>query len=244
MSDIILILGAQSDIGRAIAHQYAKHGYELYLAARNASRLDADVSDLRIRYGAKARFFEFDALAFDTHKDFYASLPAAPDIVCCVFGVFAETTQTINNWHIAYNIMQVNYVGAVSILEQVAQQMQASQKGTIIGISSIAGDRGRGKNYIYGSSKAAFTAYLSGLRNRLQQYGVHLLTVKPGFVATKMIEGLDAPAALTAEPSQVAQAVYHAAKNKRHVIYSKWIWRYIIWIIRLIPEFIFKKMNI
>jgi decaprenylphospho-beta-D-erythro-pentofuranosid-2-ulose 2-reductase len=139
--------------------------------------------------------------------------------------------------------IQVNFTGAVSILNIVANDFEQRGKGSIIGISSVAGDRGRQSNYIYGSAKAGFTAYLSGLRNRLAKSGVHVMTVKPGFCRTKMTENLQLPAALTAEPDQVAHSVFQGLDQKHNVVYTLWMWRWIMLIIRMIPEFIFKKLN-
>ena len=140
--------------------------------------------------------------------------------------------------------IDTNYTGAVSILNVVANDFEARSSGFIIGISSVAGDRGRKANYIYGSSKAAFTAYLSGLRNRLCDSGVQVLTVKPGFVYTKMTKSLDLPEKLTAQPKEVAKDIFKAQHSGRNILYTKWMWRYIMLIIRLIPEFVFKKMSI
>jgi short-subunit dehydrogenase len=148
------------------------------------------------------------------------------------------------DWNLAYQMFSVNYVGAASILEIAAADMEKQGKGTIIGISSVAGDRGRGSNYLYGSAKAGFTAYLSGLRNRLFSSGVHVLTVKPGFVYTAMTAHLPLPKPLTAQPHQVAKDIFRAAQKQKNVIYTLWMWRYVMMIIRNIPEFIFKKLKL
>ena len=113
-----------------------------------------------------------------------------------------------------------------------------------MGISSVAGERGRAKNYIYGSSKAAFTVFLSGLRNRLNKKNVHVLSVLPGTVYTKMTKGLNLPKLLTTYPDKVANKIYHGVINKKDIVYSIELWRYIMLIIKLIPEKIFKKLNI
>jgi short-subunit dehydrogenase len=147
------------------------------------------------------------------------------------------------DFHEVHTTIDVNYTGAVSILNVVAADFEQRGHGTIAGISSVAGDRGRQSNYIYGSAKAGFTAYLSGLRNRLAGTGVHVMTVKPGFCRTKMTENLELPAALTASPEQVAEAVFHGMDKQPNVIYTRWMWRWIMLIIRHIPEFIFKKMG-
>lgn len=244
MKPHICILGANSDIARAIAHQYARQGYSLYLAARKSERLEADLKDLKIRYGADARAIEFDATDYESHADFYASLDPQPEIVACVFGYLGEQVQAQQDWQEARRILDTNYTGAASILHHVALAMEKRGSGTIIGISSVAGDRGRGSNYLYGSAKAGFTALLSGLRNRLFAAGVHVLTVKPGFVQTAMTEGLDLPPLLTAQPEDVAKDVYRAARKNKNVVYTRWMWRYIMGIIRNIPEGIFKRLKL
>jgi decaprenylphospho-beta-D-erythro-pentofuranosid-2-ulose 2-reductase len=244
MAETVLILGANSDIARAIAHQYASKGYNLYLAARNSSRLEPDVSDIQIRYGREVKILEFDALALDSHQTFYDDISPKPDIVFCVFGLLGDQKIAEQDWKKAREIISVNYEGALSILHHVANEMEARKKGVIVGISSVAGDRGRASNYYYGSAKAGFTAFLSGLRNRLAKKGVRVVTVKPGFVDTAMTEGLDLPGPLTAQPNEVAKAIYKAVKNRRNIVYTRWMWRYIMLIIRNIPEFVFKKLSL
>lgn len=244
MSKTILILGANSDIARAIAHQYAQEGNRLLLAARNSKRLEADVSDLSIRYNGEAEILEFDALAYAQHQAFYNQLSSKPDIVFCVFGYLGKQEDAQMDWPQAKEIMETNYLGAASILHHVANEMESRGEGCIVGISSVAGDRGRASNYLYGSSKAGFTAYLSGLRNRLSKKGVHVLTVKPGFVKTAMTEEMDLPPLLTAMPETVAKDIIKAVRKRKNTLYTKWMWRYIMMIIRHIPEFIFKKMSL
>ena len=241
MAESVLILGAKSDIARAIAHQFAAKGYNLILAARNSERLQSDVSDLQIRYGRDAKILEFDALDYDSHESFYQAISPKPDVVFCVFGLLGDQAKAEHDWAHAQEIINVNYQGALSILHHVANDMEERKKGIIVGISSVAGERGRASNYFYGSAKAGFTAFLSGLRNRLAKKGVHVLTVKPGFVDTAMTEGMNTPAPLTAKPEAVAKAVYKAVRSKRNVLYTKGTWRHIMLIIRNIPEFIFQK---
>jgi short-subunit dehydrogenase len=240
----VLILGATSDIAQALAHHYGKEGYGLTLAARHASRLAETVTDLQIRYGMPVQAVEFDALAFESHADFYASLRPQPDVVMVVFGYLGEQKKAQNDFSEARTIIDTNYTGVVSLLNIVANDFEQRRAGTIIGISSVAGDRGRGSNYIYGSAKAGFTAYLSGLRNRLAKAGVHVLTVKPGFVRTKMTAGQPLPGPVTAQPEQVAADVFKADRGKVNQVYSLWMWKYLMLIIRHIPEPIFKRMSL
>lgn len=231
-------------MARAIAHRFAKAGYDLDLAARNSRLLDPLVKDLTIRYHQDVKALEFDALDFKTHGEFYEKLAAKPEIVICVFGYLGNPESAQKDFQETQKIIQTNYTGAISILNIIANDFEQKQQGTIAGISSVAGDRGRQSNYIYGSAKAAFTAYLSGLRNRLAKSGVHVMTVKPGYVATQMTAEMELPKPLTASPEQVAEAIFQGIRKKQNVLYVLWMWRYIMFIIRSIPELIFKKLNL
>ena len=243
-SSTVLLLGARSDIGRALVHRFASEGYQFQLAARNVKELETDVRDYKIRYGVESSLHEFDARDLASHRIFYEHLHPKPDIVLCVFGFYPEPEKALSQPEILQETLETNFLGAASILQYIGNEMQERGSGTIVGISSVAGDRGRAKNYIYGSAKAGFTAFLSGLRNRLYKHGVHVLTVKPGFVRTAMTEGMDLPATLTAQPEQVAKDIYKAVQKKKNIVYTRWMWRYIMLIIRHIPERFFKKMDI
>lgn len=240
----VLILGATSDMAQALAELYAKKGDKLQLAARNPVSLAPIKSDLEIRFEGKVSTYAFDAMNFDSHDAFYASLDEKPDLVLCVFGYLGDQAKAIKNWNESLQIIQSNFTGAVSILNIIANDMEARKVGVIVGISSVAGERGRMSNYLYGSAKAGFTAYLSGLRNRLCKSGVHVLTVKPGFVNTKMTEGLPLPKPLTAQPQQVAKAIDNAVVKQKNTIYIFAKWRLIMYIIKSIPESIFKKLSL
>lgn len=240
----VLILGASSDMAVAIAKKFASERYDIQLAARNSSRLQPLQSDLSIRHNIKATLHEFDAEKPESHGAFFSSLPIRPDITICVFGYLGEQKQAESDWKECSRIIQVNYTGAVSILNIVANAYADAGSGIIAGISSVAGERGRQSNYFYGSAKAGFTAYLSGLRNRLFHHKVHVLSVQPGFVYTRMTEGMPLPKPLTAKPEEVAAVVYKAILKKKNVVYVKWFWRWIMLIIKSIPEFIFKKLKL
>lgn len=144
----------------------------------------------------------------------------------------------------AARVMRSNYEGPASILAVLANRFEERGNGTLVGISSVAGERGRATNYVYGSAKAGFISFMSGLRNRLTKRGVHVVTVLPGFVATQMTEGMDLPAKLTAGSSEVAGAIARAVERKKDVIYVRPIWQLIMLIIRNIPERVSKGMNI
>ena len=130
------------------------------------------------------------------------------------------------------------------MINQILCEIGSFKKGFIIGVSSVAGERGRQKNYIYGSAKSAFSTYLSGLRQRLNNKYIHVMTVHPGFVKTKMTKNLETIKFLTAEPYEVADDIYNGQQNGKEIVYSKWYWKYIMLIVRNIPEFIFKKTNL
>jgi hypothetical protein len=240
----VLILGATSTVAIELAKIYAQQGYRLQLAARSVSRLEPIRSDLTIRFNASIELVEFNVENAMEHKLFYDSLNSKPDIIICLFGVLGNQLEAEIDWDQAYQILNVNYVGAVSILNIVAQDLKAKRKGIIVGVSSVAGDRGRQSNFLYGSAKAGFTAYLSGLRNKLFHFNVHVVTINPGFINSKMIAHLKTPELLTAKPKQVALAIIKAVNKKRNVVYILWIWKWIMIVIRFIPEPIFKRLRL
>ncbi|MCF7518712.1 MULTISPECIES: SDR family oxidoreductase [unclassified Pseudoalteromonas] len=240
----VLIVGAKSDIAKAIAREYAKHGYDLYLAARNSAELADFANDINVRTQRKVKLVELDILAYQSHQAVYDSLEEKPLGVITAVGYLGEQKKAQVNFDEAQRILDTNYTGVVSFLNIVANDFEQRKSGFIVGISSVAGERGRKSNYLYGSAKAALTAYLSGLRNRLHQAHVQVLTVKPGFVATKMTEGMDLPKKLTATPEEVASDIFSAQQKGKNSIYTKWIWKYIMLVIKLIPEWKFKGMSI
>jgi len=240
----VLILGAASDMAIAIAEKFASEGCHIQLAARNVQRLEAMQSDLAIKYGSRVSVHEFDALAFAEHGSFFRDLMPKPDITICVFGYLGDNEKAFADWDEAARIIHSNYTGAVSILNYVGAHYAARREGIIAGIASVAGERGRQSNFMYGSAKAGFIAYLSGLRNKMFHSGVHVATVQPGFVYTKMTEELKLPKMLTATPEEVAETVFRAVQKKKNIVYVKWFWRWIMLIIRCIPEFIFKRLKL
>ncbi|CAN5317764.1 SDR family oxidoreductase [soil metagenome] len=244
MSQTLLVLGARSDIAQATAHEFAAGGFDVILAARNAGSLEAVKSDLEIRHGVAAHLVEFDAADYASHAGFYAGLPAAPDVVLYAIGYLGEQSRAERNWSEAEQIISSNYTGAVSILSIAANDLEARDTGTIIGIGSVAGDRGRQSIYIYGSAKSGLAVYLAGLRHRLAKTKVTVLTVKPGPVYTQMTEGMDLPKMLTAVPNQVGTAIFKAYKAKKHTIYVFPVWRLVMYVIRNLPEFVFVKTKL
>jgi short-subunit dehydrogenase len=239
-----LILGATSDIGVALAKKFASEKFDVILAARKPEQLKPLQSDIHIRYGVDCNTTAFDALAYNSHFAFFHSLEPKPEVTICVFGILDDEDLAFDDWRLTERMINTNYTGAVSILNVVAKFYIGQKKGTIIGISSVAGDRGRASKLIYSSAKAAFSTYLSGLRNKCFVDKVHVMTVQPGFVYTKMTENQPLPKAITSTPTEVASIIYNAYLKKKNLIYIKWFWRYIMLIIKSIPEFMFKKMKL
>lgn len=229
MKGNVLILGGNSDIGKAIGEKFSVEGYSLTLA---------------VRHPTAENQIKFDAVEFDTHSSFIANLDVLPDVVVVAFGVLPDSQSCFDHPQEAVESTMVNYTGVVSIVGELSKQMVERGSGTIIGISSVAGDRGRRSNYVYGSSKAGVTTYFDGLRHYLLEKGVHVLVVKPGYVRTKMTASMSLPKLLTASPEQVANAIYKGFQSRDSTIYVLPIWRLIMWLIRLIPNPLFGRLNL
>lgn len=240
----VLLLGGTSEIAISTANTFASMSYDIQLASRNVDRLRPTKSDLMIRYKITCSLFEFDATKYDQHAIFFERLAPKPDIVICIFGYLGDQRLAESEWLEAEKVISTNYVGAVSILNIVANYFSRQKKGHILGVSSVAGERGRQNNYIYGSAKAGFTTYLSGLRNRLYKDNVNVTTVLPGYVDTKMTEDLALPRLLTAIPTEVASKIYKAVIKKKDIVYVRWIWKLIMLGIKFIPEPVFKKLKL
>jgi short-subunit dehydrogenase len=246
MKGTVMILGASSAIARGTAAAMAKQGYSLYLAGRDEQELQRDASDLQLRFGVNVGFGLFDAEQYGQHPAFLeqviAEMGALAGVVVA-FGYLGEQEKAALDFDETLAIINRNYVGAVSILNLCAQRMEGDGRGFIVGITSVAGDRGRQSNYTYGSAKGAFSLYLQGLRNRLASSGVQVVTVKPGFVDTGMTFGLEGMF-LVASPRYVGEQIARAVEKGKDIIYLPWFWRYIMLIITHIPERIFKRLSL
>lgn len=240
----LLVIGGTSDIGRATALVYARDGWTIQLAGRDIQALRREVDDIAARTGATVTAHEIDILQTGSFETFVDGLPTLPDTAVCVVGLMGDQSQAESDLNYATTIMRSNFEGPALILGLLADRFLARKAGVIVGVSSVAGERGRASNYVYGSAKAGFTAFLSGLRNRCAKQGVHVITVKPGFVRTKMTEGLKLPPLLTAQPAEVAARILTAERRRETTIYVRPIWRIIMTVISLIPESVFMKMKI
>ncbi len=241
--DTVLILGGRSDIGLSIAQQFAKSGHNIQLAAKNSDKLEREKTDIETLYQVKVTTHEFDALELQKHENFVASLPVLPNIAICAVGLLGNQKSEEYDYQSAVNIIRSNFEGPANIFSILANHFEKRGSGTLVGITSVSGIRGRASNYIYGSAKSGFTTYLSGLRNRQVKKGVHVVTVLLGFVDTKMTKNIYLPKYLTANVSLVGLKVKKACIDKKNIIYVKPIWRWIMLVIKMIPEKYFKFMN-
>lgn len=245
----VLILGATSGIATAVAHRLSRDGYNMVLAGRNVEELNRMASDLELRHGIQAKVIAFSALDFNSHASFFEDCINRTSgrlggVMLC-YGDMQPQSLTQNDFTSARQMIDVNFTSAVSILSLAANYLEERRSGFIGIISSVAGDRGRQSNYTYGATKAALSAFAQGLRNRLSKAGVHVLTIKPGFVATRMTAGLLNPnSPLVASPECVANDIARAIARRKPVVYTPWFWRYIMTLICLIPERIFQRMKL
>lgn len=240
----ILIIGANSNIAEAVAEKFAKEGFNLYLASRNMKKLQELKDKIVSKYNIDIILKEFDILSFESHEKFYNSLEIPPIGVICASGYLGNNEKAEKDFEEARRIIDTNLTGCVSILGITANDLEKRKEGFIVAISSVAGDRGRKSNYIYGCAKAGLTTYLSGLRSRLVKFNVKVITIKPGFVATKMTTKMKLPKLLTTTPEKAADMIYKAIIKNKEIIYISPIWKYIMKAIRIIPEKIFKKFEL
>lgn len=240
-----IILGATSSMARATARRLAKDGAVLLLCGRDMDDLSATASDCLARGAAKAEALRFDARNSATFAPIIARAIAEDGTLnCAVFvGSMPEQSAIDADPTLIDGVVQDSHIGPATFLSLLAPHLEERGQGTVVGVTSVAGDRGRIGNYVYGSAKAGFATYLSGLRNRLTRAGGHVVTVKPGFVDTAMTWGIEGMF-LVASPDAVAKDILKAVHKKKNVIYTPFFWRYIMLIIRLIPELIFKKLSI
>jgi short-subunit dehydrogenase len=242
-----LILGAKSAIAQAIVLRLADEEYDFVLAARDSAHLAPFAADLKLQRGCSVELVEFDALDLASLEMFPQRVEeqcGAFDLGVLVFGYLGEQRGTEQNTEEMLKVLNSNFTAAAVVLGHLANYLEQRDKGGgIIGISSVAGDRGRQSNFFYGAAKGGLTLFLQGLRNRLAPKGIHVLTVKPGFVDTPMTEELEG-LFLVAKPEKVADDIARAYKKKKDVLYTPFFWRWIMLIIRSIPERVFKKLKL
>lgn len=244
MAETWVVLGGSSAIARAFAREAAARGCDLLLAGRDLEDIARSAADAGIRGGRRAEALAFDAADPESHAAFVETCRAkaeGPINLFLAFGYMPEQAAAERDAGLAQRTLEVTYLGAVSVLERFAELFESQKRGRIVVLGSVAGDRGRRSNYIYGSAKAGLHAYLQGLRARLHGSGVSVTTVKPGFIDTAMTWGLPG-LFLVATPADCARACLRAAEAGAESIYYPRFWWAIMAIIRAIPERIFKRL--
>ena len=243
----VLIIGATSAIAEAAARLFAARGDALFLVARNAEHLRLIAEDLSVRGAMRAATATLDVTDFAAHE---ALLDAAErelgsiDIVLVAHGTLSDQDECQRSVAAMRREFDINGVSAMALLTVLANRMEARGSGTLAVISSVAGERGRQSNYVYGAAKAALSTFLGGLRQRLAKANVNVLTIKPGFVDTPMTAAITPKGALWAQPDRVAAGIVRAIDSGRSVVYLPWFWRWIMLVIRLIPEPVFKRIKL
>jgi short-subunit dehydrogenase len=242
----VLIIGATSAIAEATARRYAARGTRLFLVARDSAKLTDIAADLRVRGAVDVGHATLDVNRLAAHADVLDQawqLLQSVDVVLIAHGTLPDQAACESSVETALAEFATNGTSTIALMTALAPRLEAQGRGTLAVISSVAGDRGRQSNYLYGAAKAAVGAFASGLRQRLAKVGVNVITIKPGFVDTPMTRDLR-KGAIWAKPDAVASGIVHAADRGRSVVYLPWFWRPIMLIIRHIPEFIFKRLKL
>jgi len=242
----ILVIGATSSIAQETSKIWATEGAELFLVGRNAEQLDVISKDMKIRGASKALIYPMDANDFDMHLPMlnaaFESLQNI-DVVLIAHGTLSDQEKCEQLVSLTINEIKTNGLSVIALLTQLANRLESQGTGTIVVLSSVAGDRGRQSNYVYGSAKSMVSTFLSGMRQRLNKSGVNILTVKPGFVETPMTASFTKGVAWV-KPDRVAQDIHKAILRKKSVLYTPQFWFYIMLVVNHIPETIFKKLKI
>lgn len=243
----ILIIGANSAIANACARTWAAQQARFFLVGRNADKLAQVANDLRARGANDVLTHALDMNDMSAHEamlDSAFSKLGTLDISLVAHGTLPDQALCQQNVEVALREFSSNGLSVIALLTRLSNRLEQQRSGTIAVISSVAGDRGRPSNYLYGTAKAAVSTFCEGLRARLFKAGVHVLTIKPGFVDTPMTQGLPLPKALVATPEQVAKDIANAIEKKKNSIYTPNFWALIMLTIRSIPNFVFKRISL
>jgi decaprenylphospho-beta-D-erythro-pentofuranosid-2-ulose 2-reductase len=245
----VIVCGATSAVASALCRRLAARGWCLYLLGRDRERLEEMAADLRVRGATAVSYGLFDAADIQAIPSSFQSAVAAVaepiDGVIVCQGLLADEADKLPEPKDIKRTIDVNFTSAAIVLSLAARRLVEQRAGFLVAISSVAGDRGRQSNFCYGSAKAGLTAWLSGLRNRLQPTGVRVLTIKPGIIDSPMTAGRDVgPKALITSPEIVAAAIERAILRGRDVVYTPWYWRPIMAVIRWIPEPVFTRLKL
>ncbi|MES2823708.1 MAG: SDR family oxidoreductase [Pseudomonadota bacterium] len=243
----ILIIGATSAMARAYAKIWAKQNASFYLVARNAEKLQQTANDLKILGASEVHTATLDLNDIDRHDEILSNCFdsfKAVEVALIAHGTLPNQKDCENDVNVALEEFKSNGLSTIALLTNLANRFEQQHFGTIAVITSVAGDRGRPSNYLYGSAKAAVTTFCEGLRARMFKVGVHVLDIKPGFVDTPMTQGLDLPKALLVTPDVVAKYIDAAINKKKNSVYTPWFWFFIMTLIKCIPTPIFKRLGL
>lgn len=241
----ILIIGANSAIAKSCAREYAQKQCRLYLLGRDTEQLQILKDDLLVRGASQVETAPLDVDLLHTHKEALNtafSSSSSIDLVLLCHGVLPDQEHCEKDFDYALSQFHTNTISSLSLLHTIAQKMQAQKKGSIAVITSVAGDRGRQSNYYYGAAKGTLSIFLQGLRGSMLKSNVQVIDIKPGFVDTPMTEHIT-KGALWSSPDQIATCITKGIEKNRTTIYAPGYWRLIMLIVKLIPEFIFKRLK-
>jgi len=232
---LILIIGGNSDIGYASAKIFAKNKYDVHLVSRNIEQLNINKKEIVNLYNVKCKITCMDLLEQDQINKFFKENTVSPKVILIASGFLQPEEKKIEN------IVRINYLAPLEFIEKSLDKYQSQEiLKTVIGISSVAGERGKKNNNIYSSAKSGFSCYLDGLRQKIYNKGIHVITVKPGWVNTKMTKGLNLPKFMTVNAAYVGNKIFNSYKSKKNTLYVPGYWSIIMFVYKLVPEFIFK----
>jgi len=246
MNKNILVIGATSAIAQATIRLYAAQQDNLYLLARNSKQLEIIAADAKVRGANQVHFESFDVNQFEQHdimiNRVFESFEQL-DMVLIAHGTLPDQAACQQSPQVTLQEFNTNALSTISLLTLLANRFEHQQQGSIAVITSVAGDRGRQSNYVYGAAKGMVSIFLQGLRNRLNPHNVQVLDIKPGFVDTPMTADFK-KGPLWAQPEHIANSIVKAIHKKRNTLYTPFFWMGIMFIIRNIPEFIFKRLKL
>jgi decaprenylphospho-beta-D-erythro-pentofuranosid-2-ulose 2-reductase len=234
----LLLIGGNSEIGFATAKIFASNGYNIHLASRNMEQLNLKKETIKKSFNVECEVSNLDLFNLDSIKNFVNQNQINPKVIMIAAGFLENPEKSYEK------IIKINYLNLIEIIENlILKNLDKNILSSIIGISSIAGEKGKKKNNIYSSSKAGFSNYLDGLRQRLYKENINVITIKPGYVRTKMIKSLNLPKALVSTPEKVGKIIFKSYKKKKAVVYAPYYWKLVMFIYKLVPELIFKYIE-
>lgn len=241
----VLVIGAGSAIARATARRYASEGCRLHLVARNEEVLNATAQDLRVRGADQVTTDLLDVNDFGKHAEVISHAVTSLgglDVALICHGSLPDQQASEKSFDTAQREINTNGLSVISLLTGLSGYFMEQRHGTIAVVTSVAGDRGRQSNYVYGAVKAMVSTYLEGLRGRLYPYGVHVVDIRPGFVDTPMTSHLR-KGPLWASPERIGRIIVHSIRKRRHTVYAPFFWRYIMLVVRSLPPVLFKRIK-